>query len=326
MHSSFVIGTNTIQKGVTMILNTGNRTDIPAFYSQWFYNRIRAGFVLVRNPYYPQQVIRYRLSPELVDCLAFCTKNPLPMLERLSEISAFKQFWFVTITPYSRDIEPHVPDQAQVIEAFKRLSDAVGIQAVGWRYDPIFISEKYSLDYHLDSFSQMAASLRGYTDHAVISFIDLYQKTRRNFRGVQVVTNAERATIGRAFAAITRQNGMTLRTCMEGTALEKFGVDCSGCMTQAVLERAIGTSLKVPKNRHTSREGCDCLLGSDIGVYNSCGHGCLYCYANYDDQTVMHNMANHDPKSPYLIGNAMAEDIIKAAQQVSYRDDQLSFF
>lgn len=308
-----------------MILNTGNRTDIPAYYSEWFYNRIRAGFVLVRNPYYLQQVIRYRLSPEVVDCLAFCTKNPAPMLDRLPEISAFKQFWFVTITPYGRDIEPHVPNQAQVIEVFKRLSDIVGIQAVGWRYDPIFISEKYSLDYHLDSFSQMAASLRGYTDNSVISFIDLYQKTRRNFRGVQAVTSAERTAIGQVFAAIARQNGMTLRTCMEGSDLEKFGVDCSGCMTQPVIERAIGMNLKIPKNHHTSREGCDCLLGSDIGVYNSCGHGCHYCYANHDMETVRHNMANHDSKSPFLIGNAMVGDITKEAKQVSYLDEQLSF-
>lgn len=309
-----------------MILNTGNRTDIPAFYSEWFYNRIRAGFVLVRNPYYPQQVIQYRLTPAVVDCLAFCTKNPSPMLERLSEIAAFKQFWFVTVTPYGRDIEPHVPDQAQVIEAFKRLSEAVGIEAVSWRYDPIFISEKYSLDFHRDSFERMASSLKGYTDHCVISFIDLYQKTRRNFKGIQAVTTAERTEIGQAFATIASQNGMILRTCCEGVDLAPYGVDCSGCMTQAVLERAIGTSLKVPKNRHTSREGCDCLLGSDIGVYNSCGHGCRYCYANHDDQTVKHNMANHDPKSPFLIGNTMAEDIIKAAKQVSYLDGQLSLF
>ncbi|WP_303869044.1 DUF1848 domain-containing protein [Acetobacterium wieringae] len=309
-----------------MILNTGNRTDIPAFYSEWFYNRIRAGFVLVRNPYYPQQVIRYQLTPELVDCLAFCTKNPAPMLDRLLEISAFKQFWFVTITPYGRDIEPHVPDKAAIIEAFKRLSNAVGTQAVGWRYDPIFISKKYSLDYHLYCFERMASNLKGYTDHCVISFIDLYQKTRRNFKDVQAVKSSDRAAIGQAFAVIARQNGMTLRTCMEGFDLGKFGVDCSGCMTQPVIERAIGINLKMPKNHQTSREGCDCLLGSDIGVYNSCGHGCRYCYANHDMETVRHNMANHDPCSSFLIGNAVDGDSIKDAKQVSYLDGQLSFF
>ena len=309
-----------------MILNTGNRTDIPAFYSAWFYNRIRAGDVMVRNPYYPQQVIRYRLSPEVVDCLAFCTKNPAPMLDRLAEISIFKQFWFVTITPYGRDIEPYVPDKVQVIESFKRLSEAVGIRAVGWRYDPIFISEQYPMEFHLESFEQMAASLSGYTDQAVISFIDLYKKTRRNFNGVQAVTAAERIQIGQTFAAIAGKNKMTLRTCCEGTELEPYGVDCSGCMTKAVLERAIGVSLKVPKNRHNSRTGCDCLLGSDIGVYNNCGHGCRYCYANHDDQTVKYNMKNHDPSSPFLIGNAMSEDVIKEAKQVSYLDRQLSLF
>lgn len=309
-----------------MILNTGNRTDIPGFYSEWFYNRIRAGFVLVRNPYYPQQVIRYHLSPEVVDCLAFCTKNPAPMLDRMAEISVYKQFWFVTITPYGRDIEPHVPDKALVIESFKRLSEVVGGQAVSWRYDPIFISEQYPLAFHLDCFEQMATSLSGYTDQAVISFIDLYKKTRRNFKGVQAVTTVEQAEIGQVFAAIAGQNKMTLRTCCEGTALESYGVDCSGCMTQTVLERAIGTSLKVPKNRHTSRVGCDCLLGSDIGVYNTCGHGCRYCYANHDDKTVKHNMTNHDPSSPFLIGNTMAEDIVKEARQVSYLDGQLSLF
>jgi len=308
-----------------MILNTGNRTGIPAFFSDWFYNRIRAGFVLVRNPYYPQQVIRYRLSPEVVDCLAFCTKNPAPMLDRLSEISAFRQFWFVTITPYGRDIEPHVPDRTIVMEAFKRLSDAVDVKSVGWRYDPIFISEKYPLDFHLESFEQMARNLRGYTDHCVISFIDLYRKTRRNFEGVREVSTEDREVIGREFARIAGSQGMLIRTCFEGTDLQKFGVDCSGCMTQAVLERAIDINLKIPKNQHTSREGCDCLLGSDIGAYNTCGHGCRYCYANHDMKIVAHNMANHDPDSPFLIGHAMAGDIIKEARQVSNLDGQLTF-
>lgn len=309
-----------------MILNTGNRTDIPAFYSDWFYNRIQAGFVMVRNPYYPQQVSRYRLHPELIDALAFCTKNPAPMLKRLAEISAFKQFWFVTITPYGRDIEPNVPDQAKVIEAFKRLSEAVGIKAVGWRYDPIFISEHYPLSFHLDSFEQMASSLRGYTDHCVISFIDLYKKTRRNFTGVQAVTVAERDLIGQTFTAIAKQHQITLRSCCEGTELQKYGVDCSGCMTQAVLERAIGCSLKVPKSRQPARDGCDCLLGSDIGVYNTCGHGCLYCYANHDEKIVRHNIANHDVKSPFLIGDSLPGDHITESRQSSYRDGQLTFF
>lgn len=104
-----------------MILNTGCRTDIPAYYSEWFYNRIRAGYVLTRNPYRPEQALKYRLDPEVVDALYFCTKNPQPMLSRLSELSAFRQFWFVTVTPYGKEIEPFVPEKQQVLESFMQL-------------------------------------------------------------------------------------------------------------------------------------------------------------------------------------------------------------
>lgn len=139
-----------------MIINTGCRTDIPAYYSEWFLNRIKEGYVLVRNPYYPQQVSRYRLTPELVDCLVFCTKNPGPMLEHMGEIRQFHQFWSVTITPYGKETEPFVPAKEQVLEDFQRLSETVGIPSISWRYDPIFISETYSLEFHIRAFERMS--------------------------------------------------------------------------------------------------------------------------------------------------------------------------
>ena len=129
-----------------MIINTGMRTDIPAFYSEWLLNRIREGFVLVRNPYNPSQVTRYSLSPEVVDLIAFCTKNPAPMLQHMDAIKPYGQYWFVTITPYGKDIEPNVPDKQKVMEDFKRLSDIVGVDSVGWRYDPIFVDDEHSVD------------------------------------------------------------------------------------------------------------------------------------------------------------------------------------
>jgi len=113
-----------------MILNTGCRTDIPAYYSEWFYNRIKEGYVLTRNPYYPNQVMKYRLDPEVVDCLCFCTKNPEHMLSRMKEIKQFKQLWHVTITPYGKEIEPYVPDKEMVMEAFKKLAGMAGVNAV----------------------------------------------------------------------------------------------------------------------------------------------------------------------------------------------------
>ena len=309
-----------------MIINTGSRTDIPAYYSEWFYNRIKEGYVLTRNPYYPEQVSRYRLTPDVVDVICFCSKNPEPMLKRLKELDAFRQLWFVTITPYGKEIEPGVPDKARVMDSFKTLSDMVGMKAISWRYDPIFITEKYSLEFHIRSFEKMADNLKGYTDNCVISFIDLYEKTKRNFPGIKEVLRKDREKIGEEFVRIGQKYGIAIRSCCEGAELKKYGVDTQGCMTKAVVERAIDLSLSIPKSKKPAREICSCLLGNDIGVYNTCAHGCIYCYANYDKRTVLKNMNMHKPDSPFLIGGFREEDHIKEAKQESYIDGQLSFF
>lgn len=142
-----------------MIIQTGMRTDIPTFYSKWLINRIKEGFVLVRNPYNPMQVTRYSLSPDVVDLIAFCTKNPAPMLPYMEMLKPYGQYWFVTITPYGKDIEPNVPEKEKIMNDFKRLSDIVGVDSVGWRYDPIFVDATYSAEHHLEAFEKMAAAL-----------------------------------------------------------------------------------------------------------------------------------------------------------------------
>lgn len=306
-----------------MILNTGSRTDIPAYFSNWFYNRIQEKYVLVRNPYYPSQVTRYQLNPEVVDTLVFCTKNPEPMLARLRELQDFQSFWFVTITPYGKDIEPFVPDKEKVIESFQRLSEIIGRKHMSWRYDPIFISESYSVDYHIEAFSRMAEKLKGYTSQCVVSFIDLYEKTKRNFPSVKAVMMKEQEDIIQAFSHIAGNNEIQIHLCCESTALQREYVDADGCMTKEVLENAIGSRLQVPKKKY-ARQECNCLLGSDIGTYNTCGHGCLYCYANYDRKTVKENMKQHDERSPFLIGYQRADDVIKDADQKSWRDEQMN--
>ncbi len=305
-----------------MIINTGQRTDIPAFYAKWFANRIKAGFVLVRNPYNPQMVTRYQLDPEVVDAICFCTKNPEPMLPYMQLLRPYGQFWYVTITPYGKEIEPHVPEKKKVLETFSRISDIVGPDAMGWRYDPIFLSEKYPAEKHLEAFEAMAVKLKGYTHTAVISFIDLYQKTKKNFPEAKEVRKEERLALGKAMIEIARDNDMTLRPCMEGDELEPYGADCSGCMTIPMYEKALGTKLKVPAFK-PAREGCACYLGADIGAYNSCGHMCRYCYANYDAESVRLNRLLHDPDSPLMIGHLEPEDKVHDALQKSWRDDQL---
>ena len=306
-----------------MIINTGQRTDIPAFYADWFVNRLKAGFVLVRNPYNPRSVTRYRLSPEVVDLIGFCTKNPAPMLPHMDLLRPYGQFWYVTITPYGKEIEPGVPDKREVLDSFRRLSDTVGPDRMGWRYDPVFISGEYPAERHIRAFEYMAQTLSGYTRTAVISFVDLYEKTKRNFPEVRPVTAEQRLQLGKAFVEIAGQYGMTLRPCGEGDELAPFGADCSGCMTVAMYEQALGRRLKVPKTAPARKE-CACYLGGDIGAYNTCGHLCRYCYANYDAATVRKNLAAHDPESPLLIGRLEPGDQVHEAKQESWIDPQIT--
>lgn len=308
-----------------MIINTGMRTDIPAFYSRWFLNRLKAGYVLVRNPYNFNQVTRYRISPEVVDLIGFCTKNPGPMLPYMNALKKYGQYWFVTITPYEKEIEPNVPDKKQVIRDFQKLSRIVGIGSIGWRYDPIFRNETYTTERHLHDFAGIASALSGYTKTCVISFIDIYPKVFRNFPEVKPLSHEEKIYLGKEMIRIAGRYGMTVRPCAEGSELAKYGADCSGCMTIRTCETALHTRLKVPK-RQGARKECACILSCDIGAYNTCGHLCRYCYANDSAETVRRNRKLHDPASPFLIGGFQPEDQIHEAEQKSWRDDQLSLF
>lgn len=305
-----------------MILHTGLRTDIPAFYAEWFANRLRDGYVLVRNPYNRMQVTKYKISPDVVDVISFCTKNPMPFLSYMDMLEEYGQYWFVTITPYGKEIEPYVPEKEKVIEAFCELSRKVGLDAVAWRYDPIFVSDKYTVEYHINAFHKMAAELAGYTRTCVISFIDLYQKVLRNFPEAKEVCRKDRIELAKEFVRIGEKYDITVKACAEGMELAAYSVDCSGCMTLSVFEKAVGCSLKAPRMK-SARSECACLLGSDIGAYNTCGHLCRYCYANYDKETVLHNQKLHDPQSPLLLGNLNPCDIIHEAEQVSWKDGQL---
>ena len=305
-----------------MIIQTGNRTDIPAFYSEWFANRLREGFVLVRNPFNPQAITKYRLDPSVVDLLVFCTKNAEPMLQYMPLLRHYRQYWFLTITPYGKDIEPRVPDKASVMEAFKKLSSIVGADNMCWRYDPIIINDSWPAERHIASFEAMCRNLAGYTHTAVISFIDLYEKVKRNYPEARTVPLSLQMSLTEAFVKIGRQYGMTIKPCGESPLLASTGADCSGCMTQKVFEDAIGLPLILPLNPNNRRE-CACFITGDIGAYNTCAHFCRYCYANADREAVKAAMKLHDPHSPLLIGHVTEDDTIREARQASWIDPQL---
>ena len=309
-----------------MIINTGCRTDIPAFYSKWLMNRINEGFVLVRNPYNPAQV-KYSLNPDVVDCLAFCTKNPEPMLKYLDELDKYKQYWFVTITPYGKDIEPVVPDKENVIQSFIKLSNHIGANSIGWRYDPIFINKDFDVEKHIKCFENMARKLKGCTHKCTISFLDLYEKVKKNAPDLRPPTKEEQIKIASSFAKIGKENDMVIHSCCENTFLAEYGLKCNGCMSQEIVEKSIDSRLEPPK-RKKLRQECNCLMGNDIGAYNTCGHLCKYCYANANKSLVIENMKKHNENSPFLIGNSEPGDKITEAKQKSWivsKNEQISF-
>lgn len=309
-----------------MIISTGMRTDIPAFYSKWFIERLNAGYVCVKNPYNEHQVTRYELNPSVVDCICFCTKNPMPLLPHIDkELKPYNQFWFVTITPYGKDIEPNVPPKNKVIEAFKTLSKKLGKNAVCWRYDPIFYDNGWTKEKHIEMFTKIAQELKEYTKVCVISILDLYEKVKRNAPGIYPPSQKEQLELLKELVKVAKDNDIVIKGCYEGKFLEDVGVDCSGCQTQQTIELAIGQKLNVP-NRKNARGACACLLGQDIGAYNTCLHLCKYCYANADKSVVLQNAKKHSDSSPLLVGELCPEDIVTNAVQRSYINTQLSLF
>ena len=322
-----------------MIINTGMRTDIPAFYSEWLMNRIRDEFVYVRNPYYRSQVSKYSLSPDVVDCLAFCTKNPHPMLKYLDELKEkYNMFWFVTITPYGKDLEPNVPSYEMVINDFKILSEKLGKNAVAIRYDPILINDNYTVEEHVKMFELFAQELNGYTEDVTISFLDLYEKVKRNAPGIRPPTAEEQKQIAKEFVKTGKKNNMIIHGCCESPDLNKFGVDITGCMSQEIVEKAIGFNLKAPSHQSkriatnsnndtnkldNGKNICNCLMGNDIGAYNSCMHLCRYCYANFNKTLVQNNYKLHNPNSPFLIGESTSGDVVTNAKQKSWKIEKI---
>lgn len=206
------------------------------------------------------------------------------------------------------------------------MSESVGRERVSFRYDPVFLNETYTEQYHVEKFGEFAEKLSGYTGQCVVSFIDLYEKTRRNFPGVRSVGKEQQERLIAAFSEIARKSSIFRFICAVRTAV------LSGRMwMRTVVYRSlywnvpIGCRLKVPQQKRARGE-CSCLLGADIGAYNTCGHECLYCYANYDSRTVRENRLQHDPRSPLLIGHVQSTDIVKDAIQRSWKDPQMSIF
>ena len=292
-----------------MILNISGRTDIVAFYSDWLINRLDEGFIDVRNPFNPKMVSRIMMDD--VDLLFFCTKNPAPILDKLKDIKK-KVYFHVTLTSYKKDIEPNIPPKDKVIESVKKLSNIIGKENIVIRYDPIFISEEYSLDYHVKAFDKLCKLLDGYVCKILIHFINDYKNVRNNYSTLKYrkLTENDYETIGRSFSESAKKHDIVVHTCNEESDLTEFGFIKDDCISKELAFKLTG---KEYKRKWKARKDlvCQCVEMVDIGVYNSCKHFCKYCYANYDEKKVSDNYNKHNPKSSLLIGELSEDDIVK---------------
>lgn len=293
-----------------MILFVSGRCDIPAFYSDWFFNRLHEGYVDVRNPYNEHQISRIILDGNFIDCILFCTKDPSPMLDRLDEIS-FPFLFHVTLTGYHKDIEPGIPDKRKIIQAVKQLSEKIGKERVIIRYDPILLSPRYQPVYHEKAFASLCEQLQGYVDTYIISFIDLYKNTRKNAARIRLreMTESQMTEIGKRIGQVASRYQVHVQTCAEQIDLHAYGITKGLCIGRDDLKRRLGQDIRLPIGKGV-RDTCGCLPTVDIGDYNACAHYCAYCYANYDEKRIRENMRKHDPKSSVLIGHIHAEDHI----------------
>lgn len=280
-----------------MIINASGRTDIVAYYMDWFVNRWNEGYFDVRNPFNPKLVSRIFVSD--VDMIVFCTKNPLPLLDTIHVFSVPIQLQ-VTITGYFKDMEPQVPDKGEIIACVQKLSSYLGKENVCVRYDPILLNSKYNVDYHVRAFNKLCAMLKGYVSKMIVSFVDDYKNVRNNHLDYHEPSNEEYLKLKEAF----EKNDMKIVSCMENKYQIGDEKDC--CISIKCAFERTGKLFKEWKARD-----CHCVNMVDVGAYNSCLHGCKYCYANFDSKQIVSNYKMHDVNSSLLIGHLNLDDQVK---------------
>lgn len=301
-----------------MIINTGGRTDTVQYYTDWLLARFSEGYVLSRNPLFPNKVMRYELTPDRVDCVVFCSKNYKPILPRLQEITdRFNTYFYYTITAYGEDVEPGVPSIEESIRTLIELSELVGKQRIAWRYDPVLLTKEYTIERHMKIFEQMAEVLAPHIDRCIFSFVEMYKKLEANMPELIVLSEADMNTLAKGLGAIAKKHDIHLQTCGTNGDFTRYGIHASGCMTLDILGEANGKMFRNLKHKGM-RQGCHCIESRDIGAYDTCLNGCKYCYANKNPQKAFENYKYHDPASPLLLGHLKPDDTIIQGTQKSF--------
>lgn len=301
-----------------MIINTGGRSDTVQYYTQWLLNRFRKGYVLSRNPLFPNKVMRYELVPDKVDAVIFCSKNYEPILPHIHEITdRFNTYFHYTITAYGKDIEPGVPSIDESIETLKKLSSIVGRKRLAWRYDPVLLTEDYTIERHFRTFRKMAEELSPYIDRCIFSFVEMYKKLEVNMPELIPLSIEDMDTLAEGLGRIAKENGIFIQTCGTNGDYSRYGIHSSGCIMLSMLGKANEVEFRDLKH-NGMRRGCHCIESRDIGAYDTCMNGCRYCYANRNPRKAFENRKLHDPESPLLLGTLNDGDTIIEGNQQSF--------
>ena len=312
-----------------MILSVSRRTDIPAFYTEWFMNRLHEGYLYVKNPMNANQISKVIITPEVVDCIIFWSKNPNPLIDRLDEIDAlgYKYYFQFTVTPYDNTIEKALPDKSVIMKTFMQLSNKIGKDKVVWRYDPIILNDEFTIEYHIDAFGDMMSKLSGYTEECIISFVDPYNKTKRHMGDhfTREISEIEMHIIAREFSKIAVKSKIELKTCAEKIELEEYGIDHASCIDRKRIESIINCHLSDKIKNDNQRDNCKCIQCIDIGAYNTCKNNCLYCYATFNQEEVVKNNKLHNPNSALLVGESNNITKVTERKVESFKDFQTKF-
>ncbi|HZU29089.1 MAG TPA: DUF1848 domain-containing protein [Bryobacteraceae bacterium] len=290
-----------------MIVSASYRTDIPAFYGEWFINRLRAGFCRYNNPY-NSQVCTVSLARADVDGFVFWTKNAGPFLPRFAEVRE-RGFPFTvqyTINGYPRALEHSVVDAAKSVEHARRIADEYGPRVVVWRYDTIVHSSLTSHEFHVANFERLATALAGVTDEVVVSFAQIYRKSRINMDAAARLYDFtwsdpeqnKKASLAGELADIARTHDMRFTVCSQRVFLEPGRIEDARCIDADRLAAVAGYPIRGALRGN--RPECGCHESRDIGEYDTCPHGCVYCYAVRNRALAQRRYRAHDANSEFL--------------------------
>lgn len=274
------------------------------------------------------QISKITLSPNVIDGIVFWTKNPIPMMQYLDELNNYAYYFQFTVNAYGKDVEVNVPNKNDVIiPAFRKLSNRIGRDRVIWRYDPILLTEKYTIDYHVNYFNELAKRLSGYTHKCIISFVDLYRNTQAHLKELNILPLGEKEMyeLAERLVEIANKNDLIVESCAEKINLEQFGIQHGHCIDCQLFEKILNCKINILKDKNQRLE-CGCMESIDIGAYNTCKNGCVYCYANFSKTTVIKNMGAHNPSSPLIFGEVMPDDKIVERKMFSLKKNQISLF